>query len=92
MLAREPQDTFLRYSLAMELEKEGKHEESLQYLCGLQADDPAYIPAFFMAGQQLARLERTQDARDVLRDGIQQAQAQGDTHAAGEMTEFLGSL
>jgi hypothetical protein len=58
----------------------------------LQADDPAYIPAFFMAGQQLARLERTQDARDVLRDGIQQAQAQGDTHAAGEMTEFLGSL
>lgn len=92
MLAEEPQDTFLRYSLAMELDKEGKHEESLQYLHGLQADDPAYVPAFFMAGQQLARLERLQDARDVLHDGIRQAQAQGDTHAAGEMTEFLGSL
>jgi len=92
MLAEEPQDTFLRYSLAMELDKEGKHEESLQYLHGLQADDPAYVPAFFMAGQQLARLERLQDARDVLQDGIRQAQAQGDTHAAGEMTEFLGSL
>jgi predicted Zn-dependent protease len=92
MLAEEPQDTFLRYSLAMELDKEGKHDESLQYLNGLQADEPAYVPAFFMAGQQLARLQRLQDARDVLRDGIRQAQVQGDAHAAGEMTEFLGSL
>jgi hypothetical protein len=45
-----------------------------------------------MAGQQLARLGRTEDARGVLREGIEEARKQGDTHAAGEMSEFLASL
>ena len=92
MLADDPTDTFLRYSLAMELDKEGRHAESLDKLGGLRQDDPPYIPAFFMAGQQLARLERIAEARDVLRDGIEHSRNQGDTHAAGEMSEFLTSL
>jgi hypothetical protein len=45
-----------------------------------------------MAGQQLASLGRTEEARDSLRSGIDQARAQGDAHAAGEMSEFLASL
>lgn len=92
MLADEPGDRFLRYSLAMELDKEGKHDQSLQYLDGLSSEDPPYVPAFFMTGQQLARLNRIDEASAVLRDGIEQARAQGDAHAAGEMSEFLSSL
>ena len=49
-------------------------------------------PAFFMAGQQLVRLQRIDEARTILRDGIAAARIQGDLHAAGEMTEFLASL
>ena len=92
MLADEPDDTFLRYSLAMELDKEGEHEASLSRLQELYAMDPPYIPAFFMAGQQLAKLNRVEESRSVLRDGIDQARAQGDGHAAGEMSEFLAAL
>jgi tetratricopeptide (TPR) repeat protein len=92
MLADEPRDVFLRYSLAMEFDKEGRHDESLSALMELTQEDQAYVPAFFMAGQQLARLERTDDAREVLREGIEEARRQGDTHAAGEMAEFLASL
>jgi tetratricopeptide (TPR) repeat protein len=92
MLAEEPRDTFLRYSLAMELDKEGAHDESLSHLVELTRDDPPYVAAFFMAGQQLARLGRTEDARGVLREGIDEARKQGDAHAAGEMSEFLASL
>lgn len=92
MLADEPNDTFLRYSLAMELSKEADHDASLELLASLQQDDPPYVPAFFMAGQQLAKLGRTDDARTVLRDGIEQARSQNDQHAAGEMSEFLTSL
>ena len=92
MLVDEPDDEFLRYSLAMELDKEGRHDESLQRLDELTRDAAPYVPAFFMAGQQLARLERTSEARAVLRDGIEQARPQGDAHAAGEMAEFLASL
>lgn len=92
MLADDPGDTFLRYSLAMELDKEGNHDASLAQFAELAADDPPYVPAFFMAGQQLVRLGRIDEARAILRRGIESATAQGDAHAAGEMSEFLTSL
>lgn len=92
MLIDDPTDTFLRYSLAMELDKEGENDRSLEQLGDLTKDDPPYVPAFFMAGQQLARLDRVDEARTFLRDGIAQARTQGDAHAAGEMSEFLASL
>ncbi|MGH7140361.1 MAG: tetratricopeptide repeat protein [Pirellulales bacterium] len=92
MLADDPRDTFLRYSLSMELDKEGAHERSLELLRGLMGESPGYVPAFFMSAQQLARLGRDDDARAALRDGIEQARQQGDAHAAGEMSELLATL
>jgi thioredoxin-like negative regulator of GroEL len=92
MLVDDPGDTFLRYSLAMELDKQGANDASLAKFRELAQDEPPYVPAFFMAGQQLARLGRVDEARAVLRDGIETARAQGDSHAAGEMSEFLASL
>jgi hypothetical protein len=92
MLADEPGDQFLRYSLAMELEKEREHEASLTHLGALQREATPYVPAFFMAAQQLARLERVAEARGVLRIGIEEARRQGNGHAAAEMSEFLAGL
>lgn len=92
MLADDPSDTFLRYSLAMELRKEGDHATSLERLAELTNDDPPYVPAFFMAAQQLADLGRIDEARTYLREGIDQARLQGDTHAAAEMSEYLATL
>jgi predicted Zn-dependent protease len=92
MLAENPADTFLRYSLALEREKEGDHERSLQGLAELSRDQPPYVPAFFMAAQQLVKLSRIDDARSMLRDGIDAARQQGNAHAAGEMAELLTQL
>lgn len=92
MLAEDPGDTFLRYSLAMELRKEQRHDESLERLRQLTSDAPPYVPAFFMAAQQLVDLDRVAEARHYLRDGIQQARDQGDAHAAAEMSEYLAML
>ncbi len=92
MLVDDPADTFLRYSLAMELDKESDNDRSLTLLEELTKDPTPYVPAFFMAGQQLVRLDRVNEARAFLRDGIEEARKQGDAHAAGEMSEFLASL
>lgn len=96
MLSENPKDTFLRYALAMELGNdecnEEEHERAIQMHRSLMADDPPYVPAFFMLGQQLTRMERIDEARTALKDGIEQARAQNDMHAAGEMSEFLQSL
>jgi tetratricopeptide (TPR) repeat protein len=92
MLAEDPGDQFLRYSLGLEFDKDGRHDDSLAQLQSLMHDAPPYVPAFFMAGQQLARLSRIEEARTVLREGIEQARQQGNAHAAGEMSEFLAGL
>jgi len=92
LLAENPADLFLRYALALELEKEGDHGGSLDRLSELQRAEPPYVPAFFMAAQQLVKLARIAEARAALRDGIEQARQQGDAHAAGEMSELLASL
>ncbi|NND97667.1 MAG: hypothetical protein HKN47_10105 [Pirellulaceae bacterium] len=92
MLTDDPTDTFLRYSLAMELRSAGEHDESIQKLTELTQDAPPYVPAFFMAAQQLVDLDRVDQAREFLRFGIDEARKQGDGHAAAEMSELLSSL
>jgi predicted Zn-dependent protease len=92
MLAEDPGDQFLRYSLAMELQKEGDYDRCLSLLDGLMADASPMVAAFFMAGQQLTRLRRFPEARAALRAGIDQARLQGEQHAASEMSEYLSRL
>jgi len=92
MLADEPGDSFLRYSLALEWAKEGDHDKSLELLEKLSEESPPYVPAFFMAAQQLVPLGRVTEARRYLRDGIEAARREGNDHAAGEMSEFLTGL
>ncbi len=92
MLAEEPQDTFLRYSLAMELRKEGAYEDSLARFRELLVDDPPHVPSFFMAGKLLIKMGEVEQARVLLRDGVEQARSQGDQHTASEMSELLMAL
>lgn len=92
MLADDPLDDFLRYSLAMELRKEELHEDSLAKLGELIKQQKPYVPAFFMAAQQLVELDRIREARSFLRDGIEEARLQSDFHAAGEMSELLSQI
>jgi predicted Zn-dependent protease len=92
MLVDEPNDTFLRYSLAMEYFKIGRHTESLEKLASLTKENPPYVPAFFMAAQHLVELDDVNQAREFLRTGIEAARCEGDSHAAAEMSEFLSTL
>jgi tetratricopeptide (TPR) repeat protein len=92
MLEAEPEDQFLRYSLATELDNEDRSEESLALFRGLIADQPPHVHAFFRGAQLLVKLDRIAEARTMLRDGIEVARQQGELHAAGEMAELLASL
>lgn len=92
MLADQPTDPFLRYGLAIERAKEGDHAQALADLQQLSRDTPPYVPAFFRAGQLLSDLQRFEEARTVLREGIEVARQQGNQHAAAEMSELLVSL
>ncbi len=92
LLVDEPLDQTLRYMLALELEKEGDHVRSLSLLAGLQADQTPYVPAFLMAGQQLTKLDRIEEARTTFREGVAAAARQGNDHAESELGRFLEEL
>jgi predicted Zn-dependent protease len=92
MLKDEPQDQFLRYSLACEYDNEDRCEEGLDLFRGLIADQPPHVHAFFRGAQLLVKLDRVEEARATLRDGIEIARQQNELHAAGEMGELLASL
>ena len=74
----------------MEQEKIGEFDASEEGFRSLMASSPPYVPAFFMLAQHLSKRERVNDARTLLRDGIEEARKQGDSHAAGEMGRILG--
>ena len=92
MLKSEPQDVFLRYGLAVEYDNEQRYDDSLSLFSGLTKNDPPHVPSFFRGAQLLAKLDRIDEARTVLRDGIEAARKQDNSHAAAEMSEFLASL
>jgi len=93
MLLEDPRDSFLRYTLAMEFRKLNENEKSLKLLAELaDNDEPKYVAAFFMAAQQLVELDRLDEARRFLRDGIDEARRQDNQHAAAEMSELLSEI
>lgn len=94
LLAEDPDDAFLRYGLAMEHASAGDDAESVVVLRDVIARTAAepYVPAFLMCGQALARLDRTEEACAVLKEGIAAAARAGNTHAQGEMEGLLASL
>ena len=92
MLADEPQDQMLRYMLSQELDKEADHDRSLSLLRSLMDDEPSYVPAFLMAGQQFQRLGRGEEAKSAFAAGIEAARQQGDDHARDELTRFLEEM
>jgi thioredoxin-like negative regulator of GroEL len=93
MLQDDPRDTFLRYTLAMDYRKLDENETSLELLTELaNHEEPRYVAAFFMAAQQLVELERIEEARTFLRDGIDEARRQNNQHAAAEMSELLAEI
>ena len=92
MLKEEPEDQFLRYSLACEYDNEERSNESLTILRDLMADQPPHVHAYLRGAQLLVKLDRIEEARAALREGIEVARQQGELHAAGEMGELLASL
>jgi Flp pilus assembly protein TadD len=92
MLADDPKDPFLHYGLAMEYISAGDDAEAVRRFHELFAVAADYVPAYLQAGQALARLDRLDEARDVLRRGLVVAQSKHEEHAYGEMQGLLESL
>jgi predicted Zn-dependent protease len=92
VLTEHPKDAFARYGLAMEYSKQGDFDRALAEFSILLENHPDYTAGYFMAAQTLARTERVDDAKKMLRDGIASARRTGNLHAQSEMEAMLSEL
>jgi len=91
-VAQDPNDSFSRYALALEFEKESRVEDALPQLREVIARDPSYVAAYYQLGKLLAQVGQIEEARDVYRRGLDAAMASGDQRARSEMQEALDNL
>src|SRR6476620_6235807 len=91
-LAEFPDGAFGRYGLAMEYAHSGDSEAALKEFATLLEKHPEYTAGYFMAAQTLAKVARTDEAREMLRKGIASAERTNNSHARSEMEVMLAEL
>ena len=91
-VAQDPNESFSRYALALELEKENLVREAIEQLREVISRDPGYTAAYQQLGRLLAQSGLLDDARDTYRRGIDTARASSDQRAVSEMQEALAMM
>lgn len=91
-LTADPNDSFSRYALALELEKGASRLEAVAELREVVARDPAYVPAYYHLGRILSFLGEVEEARAVYSRGLDVASAAKDQRAQSEIQEALDML
>ena len=82
LVAQNPNDSFMRYGLAMEYKNAGNLEAAM-------AEFGALLAAYFHGGQTLEKLGRAEEARRMYRDGLEVTSRKGDLHTRDEIQAAL---
>lgn len=91
-LGQDPNDSFSRYALALELEKEKKQQEAVAQLQEVIARDPAYVAAYYHLGRLLAQAGEIEEARAIYVRGLDEASRAGDQRTQSEIQNALDML
>ncbi len=89
LVAQQPNDSFLRYGLAMEYQRAGDAEAAIAEFRALLAANPDYLAAYYHGGRTLESEGRAEEAREWYRRGIDEAERQGDRKTRDELQAAL---
>jgi tetratricopeptide (TPR) repeat protein len=92
LLQADPTDTFVLYALAQEHGKAGDHAQAIDLYDRLLAADPNYFYAYFFKARSLAELNRLDDAKAVVANGLKRATVAGDAKASNELASLQMEL
>lgn len=91
-VTQDPDESFSRYALALELEKEGRDQEAVPQLQEVITRDPKYVAAYYQLGRLLVKTGLHDEARDVYERGLVAATAANDPRALSELQEAVEML
>ena len=80
-----PNDSFLRYALAQELQKQGDIEAAKEAYLWLTENQPSYVATYYHLGKLLIALGEKEAALAWFNLGIEQAKAAKELHALSEL-------
>mgnify|MGYP003700505791 FL=1 len=92
LLAAEPDDAFTLYAMAMELAKQGKHAEAMEFFDRCIASDPHYCYAYFHKARSQESAGDVEGARATLEAGLVASREAGDAKAIEETAGYLRTL
>ncbi len=92
MLAKEPDDAFLLYGIALEHKKLNDPAAALDFLDRVTGIDPSYCYAYHQKGLVHESQGDTEAAKVAYREGIAAAIKKGDDHARGEIEAALSMI
>lgn len=92
MLETEPNDSFLVFALAKELENEENFLEAGKIYEKLLVNDPSYLGLYYHYGKLLEVLQEPDKATAVYKQGIAKCLESNDLHAKSELQTALMNL
>ena len=91
-LEENPNDSFIRFALALEYMKKEDYENALKYFELLIDADPNYVGTYYHLGKLYQQLDRNGDADTCYRNGIVIAEKLNDRHAYSELMTARNEL
>ena len=92
LVAQGAADPFAHYGLAMELRTQGQWQEAWQVFQTLLQSHPDYLAAYAPAADALVSLGRNEEARALLRQGIDRCERKGQAHARDQLQAALAAV
>ena len=92
LLAKNGDDVFLHYSLAMEYASAKQWEPAVAEFHKCLELDAGYLAAYVEAGKCLLAAGRCEDAREMLLNALNLAERQGKNHTRDTIQQQLDSL
>ncbi|MCS7012741.1 MAG: tetratricopeptide repeat protein [Chloroherpetonaceae bacterium] len=91
-LEKDPNDSFSRYALALELLNANQLQEAQSEFETLLQNDPNYTATYYHLGKLYEKQGHPEKAKALYEKGILLTQQQGDAHANKELREALFML
>jgi len=85
----DPDDSFVRFALAMEYIKLARLEEAKRVFKELVENDPEYVGTYYHLGKLYETLGDTSSALKIYREGIQVSTAASDQHSKAELQSAM---
>jgi tetratricopeptide (TPR) repeat protein len=91
-LKKNPNDSFSKFALALELLKNNQVEKSLKLFESIHRHDPEYLGVYYHLGKLYQSLNRFDDASKCFMEGVEVAENQNEQRTLSELKDALDEL